>query len=134
LPAVAARNATAVIVEMPNIGRNSIVPETQELDSYALLLLMPGDEMAVLPLGSNRNVDVLEISVIRCISESTIRLANGRLYCRTHGCGLVTSEYITLATEEHLKSLADKNARIDHVRHHSGESDKKSHNALRVMA
>ncbi len=72
--------------------------------------LTAGEEVAILPIGANSSSNVLEVSTITYIRSSTILLANGKIYARHHGRGLVTNDYIVAATDEHKFALAQKTA------------------------
>ena len=79
--------------------------EQQEIATIAAYYLIAGDEVAVMPIGYTREWAVLEVLKISYVGNGSIQLANGRLYARSDGRGLTTSDYIVLATDEHRAAL-----------------------------
>jgi hypothetical protein len=68
-------------------------------------LLGIGEEVAIMPLGATAPAEILEISKVSYVRSSTIQLENGRLYKRADGRGLVSNDYIVLATEDHRQEM-----------------------------
>jgi hypothetical protein len=77
----------------------------EQVVDRALHFLEVGHQVAVLPLGATSDGDVLEITFVSNIRAFTVQLANGRLYARTDGRGLVTNDFIQPANELHRQAI-----------------------------
>jgi hypothetical protein len=66
--------------------------------------LQAGDEVAIVPIGK-ADSDGFEIIAVAHVRAFTIQLANGKLYARTDGRGLVTNDSIQPATDSHKSEI-----------------------------
>ncbi len=85
------------------------VDEGPPLSNRSIHALVVGDEVAILAAGAELERQVLEISTVRHVRAFTLELENGKLYSRTDGHGLVTSDYIEPAHETYRQALAQRN-------------------------
>ena len=74
--------------------------------------LGPGDPVVILPLGASSDSQVREISFVKYVRASTIQLADGKLYAKADGRGLVTNDCIRPAAELHKLAIARRSATI----------------------
>ena len=70
--------------------------------------LAAGSEVAIMPCGATSEVEVSEITTVSHVQAFTVQLANGKLYARTDGRGLVTNEYIQPAAESHKLAIQSR--------------------------
>lgn len=67
-----------------------------------------GSEVAVMPAGARTPTDVLAICKVELVTSAVIRLSNGTVYDAAYGDGLLTTNYIMIATDEHREVLKSK--------------------------
>jgi hypothetical protein len=81
------------------------------LMDQSIASLRANDTVAVMPLDATSASDVLAITTVSTVRETILQLANGKLYAREDGRGLVTNDCIVPATEAHRTALRSRGGR-----------------------